>query len=52
VAAGVDIVALDAFGVELLGHKPEAIDTVAKGAKEKLGTMDYRSLSLREIAVS
>jgi len=52
IAAGTDIVALDAFGVELLGHKPESIGTVAKGAKEKLGTMDYRSLPLREIAVS
>jgi uncharacterized protein (DUF362 family) len=52
VAAGVDIVALDAFGVELLGHKPSDIGTVVKGAKEGLGTMDYRSLPLREIAVS
>jgi uncharacterized protein (DUF362 family) len=52
VAAGTDIVALDAFGAELLGHKPESIASVAKGAKEKLGTLDYRSLPLREIAVS
>jgi uncharacterized protein (DUF362 family) len=52
VAAGTDIVALDAFGVELLGHKPDAIGTVAKGAKAGLGTLDYRSLPLREMSVS
>ncbi len=52
VAAGVDIVALDAFGSELLGHKPETIGSVAKGARAGLGTLDYRSLALREMAVS
>jgi uncharacterized protein (DUF362 family) len=52
VAAGVDIVALDAFGCELLGHKPEAIGSVAKAAKAGLGTLDYRSLALREMSVS
>ena len=52
VAAGIDIVALDAFGAELLGHKPEAIGSVAKAAKAGLGTLDYRSLPLREMSVS
>jgi uncharacterized protein (DUF362 family) len=52
VAAGVDIVALDAFGAELLGHKPDSIGTVAKAAKSGLGTFDYRSLALRELSVS
>jgi uncharacterized protein (DUF362 family) len=52
VAAGVDIVALDAFGAELLGRKPTEIGTIVKGQEAGLGTMDYRSLALREIAVS
>jgi uncharacterized protein (DUF362 family) len=52
VAAGTDIVALDAFGCELLGHKPEDIATVVAGHKEGLGTMDYRSLRLKEIDVA
>ncbi len=51
-AAGVDIVALDAFGAELLGRKPQDIETIVKGQKAGLGTIDYRSLALREIAVS
>jgi uncharacterized protein (DUF362 family) len=52
VAAGVDIVALDAFGAELMGKKPEEISSIVQGQKEGLGTMNYRSLALREIAVS
>jgi uncharacterized protein (DUF362 family) len=52
VAAGVDIVALDALGVELLGHKPSDIKTVVKGQEAGLGKMDYRSLALKEFAVS
>ena len=52
VAAGVDIVALDALAAELLGRKPEDIGTIVKGQEAGLGTMDYRSLALREIAVS
>ena len=52
VAAGTDIVALDALGAELMGKKPREIGTVVKGQQVGLGRMDYRSLSLREIAVS
>jgi uncharacterized protein (DUF362 family) len=52
VAAGVDIVALDAFGAELMGRQPEKIGSVAAGAKAGLGKIDYRSLALAEIAVS
>lgn len=52
VAAGVDIVALDALGAELLGKKPTEIGTIVKGQEVGLGTIDYRSLRLREIAVS
>jgi uncharacterized protein (DUF362 family) len=52
VAAGTDIVALDAFGAELLGHKPRDIATVVKADKAGLGKMDYRKLAMKEIAVS
>ncbi|HNT87216.1 MAG TPA: DUF362 domain-containing protein [Candidatus Hydrogenedentes bacterium] len=51
IAAGVDIVALDAFGSELLGHKPEDIGTVKAGFDAGLGRMDYRSLALKELEV-
>lgn len=44
VAAGTDIVAIDALGAELLGHAPEDIASIRAAAREKLGTIDYRSL--------
>jgi uncharacterized protein (DUF362 family) len=52
VAAGTDIVALDAFGCELLGHKPEDIATVVAGYEAGLGKIDYRSLRLKELDVT
>lgn len=52
VAASTDIVALDAFGAELLERKPTDIPSIVKGQQDGLGRMDYRSLALREIAVS
>ncbi len=52
VAAGVDIVALDALGAELLGRKPAEMKTIVAGEKAGLGKIDYRSLALREIAVT
>lgn len=52
VVASTDIVALDAFGAELLGHDPKDIATVAAGEAAGLGTLDYRSLSPKEIAVA
>ncbi len=52
VAAGTDIVALDAFGSELLGNKPTDIDTVTMGQKYKLGKIDYHSLNLKEVQLS
>lgn len=51
-AAGADPVALDAWGAEILGRKPEEITSVVAGDKAGLGKMDYRSLSPKEIAVS
>lgn len=52
VAAGTDIVALDAFGAELLGHKPEEIVSVAAGAKTGLGEIDYHKIALKELEVA
>lgn len=51
-AGGTDIVALDAFGAEMLGRKPQEIGSIVKGAEVGLGTMDYRSLQPQEIALS
>jgi uncharacterized protein (DUF362 family) len=51
-AAGTDIVALDAFGAELLGHRPEDIGTVKAAFEGGLGQIDYRKLALREIEVA
>lgn len=52
VAAGTDIVALDAFGSELLGKKPEGIGTVVAGHTAKLGNMQYKELALKELEVA
>jgi uncharacterized protein (DUF362 family) len=56
VAAGVDIVALDAFGLELMGREPsetKKATAIIKYAQEVgLGKIDYRSLALKELAVS
>jgi uncharacterized protein (DUF362 family) len=52
VAAGIDIVALDALGAELLGRKPAGISSIVKGQAAGLGKMDYRMLALKELAVS
>jgi uncharacterized protein (DUF362 family) len=52
VAAGVDIVALDAFGAEIMGRKPQDIASIVKGEKYGLGKIDYRTLALKEISVS
>ena len=56
VAAGTDIVALDALGLELLGKEPGQVKkarSIIKNAEEAgLGKADYHSLVLKEIAVS
>lgn len=52
VAAGVDLVALDALGAEILGKKPTDIPTIVKGQEVGLGKIDYRSLALKEITIS
>jgi uncharacterized protein (DUF362 family) len=52
VAAGVDLVALDALGAEILGKKPTDVPTIVKGQEVGLGKIDYRSLALKEVTVS
>jgi len=52
VAAGTDIVALEAFGAELLGLEPAEVKTVAAAQAAGLGTMDYRGLALKELEVA
>jgi len=52
VAAGVDIVALDALGAELLGRKPGDVPSIVAGQAGGLGRIDYRTLALKELAVS
>ncbi len=44
VAAGTDIVALDAFGASLMGHDPGEISYIAAAAEKGLGTLDFASL--------
>ena len=50
-AAGADVVALDAWGAEIMGKKPADIPSVKKGAELGLGKIDYKSIA-KEIAVS
>ncbi|HNR34909.1 MAG TPA: DUF362 domain-containing protein [Candidatus Hydrogenedentes bacterium] len=52
VAAGVDIVALDAFSATLLGLNPAESKTMDKAEKRGLGTRDYSKINLRESVVS
>jgi uncharacterized protein (DUF362 family) len=52
IAAGADIVALDAFASELLGHKPADIAYVAAAQAAGLGQIDYHKLALKEIEVA
>ncbi len=52
VAASVDIVALDAFGSEILGYDPNNIGTVKKAYEAGLGQIDYKNkLKFQEILV-
>jgi uncharacterized protein (DUF362 family) len=51
-AASTDIVALDSFGCELLGHKMGSIKTVTAGFEAGLGQLDYKKVGLREIEVA
>ena len=52
VAAGIDEVALDAFGASLLGLKPEAVGFIGEAERSGLGRSDYKSLKLVEVGGS
>ena len=52
VAAGTDVVALDAFGTEVLGFSLREVKGARQAEERGLGTTDYRSLALSEIEVS
>jgi uncharacterized protein (DUF362 family) len=49
VVAGVDQVAVDAFGATLLGLKPQDIGYIVEASNRKLGTMDFESLKPRRV---
>ncbi len=44
IAVGTDDVALDAYGTELLGKNPAAVEHITIAVKKGLGEMDYRKL--------
>ena len=52
VAAGVDLVALDAFAAEILGNEPSQIGTVVVGEEYGLGKKDYKTLNLKELEIA
>jgi uncharacterized protein (DUF362 family) len=45
IIAGVDQVAVDAFGATLLGHKPQEIGYIVEAAGRGMGKIDFASLS-------
>ena len=49
--AGVDQVAVDAVGATLLGYKPESIGYILQGNARGLGTIDFKSLSPKQVEV-
>jgi uncharacterized protein (DUF362 family) len=51
VVAGIDQVAIDAFGATLLDMEPKKIDHIVEAANRGLGTMDFASLSPTESLV-
>ena len=49
VAAGVDQVAVDAFGATLLGLKPQDVGYIVEASNRRLGTMAFESLQPKRI---
>jgi len=49
--AGVDQVAVDAAGATLLGYKPDSIGYIVQGNARGLGTIDFKSLSPKQVEV-
>jgi uncharacterized protein (DUF362 family) len=52
VAAGTDIVALDAFASTLLGHDPAGVSTLKAAEAAGLGTLDFATLAPVERTLS
>jgi len=52
VAAGTDIVGLDAFGGSLLGHDPATMPILRRAVSNKLGQLDWKKLRQREDTVT
>ncbi|MFH1738779.1 MAG: DUF362 domain-containing protein [bacterium] len=52
VAAGVDTVAIDAFGATLFDLKPEDLDVVRAAVERNIGTKDFESLSPVRLSIS
>ena len=52
IAAGTDILGLDAFGATLMGHEPADLPFLRVADRRGLGTLDYRSLPLIERTLS
>jgi uncharacterized protein (DUF362 family) len=52
VAAGTDILALDAYGATLMGHDPADLSFLQVADRRGLGTLDYRTLPLTERTLS
>ena len=51
VAAGVDMVALDAYGVRYLDLEPDAVPMIARAAALGIGNPDLSTVGIREIAL-
>jgi len=49
--AGIDQVAVDAVGATLLGYKPDSIAYIVQGNARGLGTIDFKSLSPKQVEV-
>ncbi len=52
IVAGVDPVAIDAFGATLFDLKPEDLSTVTESEKRGVGTKDYESLKPIRLSIS
>jgi uncharacterized protein (DUF362 family) len=51
IAAGVDQVAVDAFGATLLGHQPQQIDHIVEAGRRGLGSINFEALSPKMIEI-
>ena len=49
--AGIDQVAVDAAGATLLGYKPDSIVYIVKANARGLGTLDFKSLSPKQVEI-